>query len=140
MQTNLSNYLSRLLNDLSEFAVILDPCLNNAYFIQRWNRIVLGKLKNYFYVNYYSAKGTAEQVHQEVSKELYTSNHPTTSLFSNVYKKSKINNSNEIDTYIRMSQVSEDTDLLVWWNTRSTSFSSLSQMILDILSIGHLLE
>jgi hypothetical protein len=129
MYLKIDKYGLRLKDNISYFAVILDPRLNIKFLKEFLKDKELENIRNIFFIEFkdnYSKSKTAEINEEQDSGS---------SLWRKVYKKRKINESEEINEYFNLAQEPESTQLIDWWKTHESIFPCLSNFAFDILCI-----
>jgi hypothetical protein len=130
MQSKLLEYKDKLINDISIFAVILDPRLKHNYFEdyeKNYYNMVKDKFIKKFNDNYNGNGNIRENVSEsEVSKSLH----------SRIFKKSKKEvDVNEVNRYFEYPIANQEEDPIKWWFKFKDDFPNLSKFAFDILSI-----
>lgn len=124
-KSKLIQYKNYLINDLSIFALILDPRIKFDFdfkLLDLNNETVRYEFEKIYNNNYKFSTNCSE-----------TEKRP--SFLSNLYKRHKSGDDCEITKYLNTPNTSEDTDPINWWHLNRNSFPQLSKFAFDILSI-----
>jgi hypothetical protein len=121
MLKKLDKYKTLMINDITEFAVVVDPRLKFDYFEDSTSDMKT-KFTNFF--NQFYAL-PAESAIEE----------PSTSFITSIYKKRKTDSSNEIEKYINFPTEGHESDPALWWKNNISHFPNLSKLAFDILLI-----
>jgi hypothetical protein len=130
MENKLKSYETKLKNDLSYFAVILDPRLNINYFKESQKPEEFAKLKEKF-LQFYKIN----YCNQSFSTSEDTNIKDKTTLMHSIYKKRKISDDEEVERYFEFALEDSNIDLIYWWASHKPSFPHLFRMAFDILNI-----
>jgi hypothetical protein len=129
MHIKLKKYENLLKNDLSYFAIILDPRLNVKYLKEILEETELENIKKKFIRKFeteYSKPKTIETTENE--------NHDN-SLWRKIYKKRKIDENEEMTEYFKLAQEPENTEIINWWRNHESTYPSLANFAFDVLCI-----
>jgi hypothetical protein len=126
----LQKYETRLKNDLSLFAAILDPRLNFAYlkFIlksQQYESIT--KKFNEKFSDYYKKHSTTT---------IETAGPSIPSILQSIYKKQRFYNTEEVENYSKISQEDSGINPIEWWKMHECIYPCLSKLAFDVLCIA----
>ncbi|CAB5382253.1 unnamed protein product [Rhizophagus irregularis] len=118
-------------NDTYLISTILDPRLKLKYYKDHnWEEILVNTIYQKF-VNIYNKFYASTK--PEVLNN--TSEIKEKSVMSRVFKRRNIEYIDEIQTYLSLSLMNEETDPLEWWKVNESQFPHLSQMARDYLPI-----
>ncbi|CAB5387233.1 unnamed protein product [Rhizophagus irregularis] len=118
-------------NDTYLISTILDPRLKLKYYKDHnWEETLVNTIYQKF-VNIYNKFYASTK--PEVLNN--TSEIKEKSVMSHVFKWRNIEYIDEIQTYLSLSLMNEETDPLEWWKVNESQFSHLSQMARDYLPI-----
>ncbi|CAB5351885.1 unnamed protein product [Rhizophagus irregularis] len=111
-------------NDTYLISIILDPRLKLKYYKDHnWEETLVNTIYQKF-VNIYNKFYASTK--PEVLNN--TSEIKEKSVMSRVFKRRNIEYINEIQTYLSLSLMNEETDPLEWWKVNESQFPHLSQM------------
>ncbi|CAB4377036.1 unnamed protein product [Rhizophagus irregularis] len=118
-------------NDTYLISTILDPRLKLKYYKDHnWEETLVNTIYQKF-VNIYNKFYASTK--PEVLNN--TSEIKEKSVMSRVFKRRNIEYIDEIQTYLSLSLMNEETDPLEWWKVNESQFPHLSQMARDYLPI-----
>jgi hypothetical protein len=126
----LEKYETRLKNDLSLFAAILDPRLNFAYL-----KFILKSEE------YESITKKFNEKFSDCYKKYSTPTKTTTietagpSILQSIYKKQRFNNTEEVENYSKISQEDSGINPIEWWKMHECIYPCLSKLAFDVLCI-----
>jgi hypothetical protein len=126
----LEKYETRLKNDLSLFAAILDPPLNFAYlkFILKSEEYEsITKKFNEKFSDYYKKHSTTTKT--------TTIDTAGPSILQSIYKKQRFNNTEEVENYSKISQEDSGINPIEWWKMHECIYPCLSKFAFDVLCI-----
>jgi hypothetical protein len=131
IETKLKKYEPRLKNIFSYFAVILDPRLNFEHLKSIVSKSEHEKVRDVFIGKF--NENYALNVVERKTTEISVVNTP--SLLSSIYKKRKLNENEELESYENLPQESPQTDPIEWWKMHENIYPTLSKLAFGILCI-----